>query len=132
MRYLLDTNTCIYLLNGNQMLEDKVRKIGVYSLSLSNCILAELYFGAYNSKKVKANLQRIEQFKKYLTILSGSEDSARIFGKIKVDLKEQGKIIDDFDLLIASIALSNDCILVTNNTNHFDRIEGLHIEDWLK
>ena len=53
MKYLLDTNTCVYLLNGNESLKKKVREIGVYSLSISNCVLAELYFGAYRSKKLR-------------------------------------------------------------------------------
>lgn len=132
MKYLLDTNTCVYLLNGNEILKRKVKEIGVYSLSISNCVLAELYFGACNSKRVEENLRRIDLFKKNLSVLSDSEESARLFGKIKADLRTKGTIIDDFDILIASIAIANNHILVTNNTDHFERIEGLHIQDWLK
>lgn len=132
MKYLLDTNTCVYLLNGNEILKGKVKEIGVYSLSISNCVLAELYFGACNSKRVEENLRRIDLFKKNLSVLSDSEESARLFGKIKADLRTKGTIIDDFDILIASIAIANNHILVTNNTDHFERIEGLHIQDWLK
>ncbi len=131
MKYLLDTNTCVYLLNGNPVLKKKANKIGVYSLALANCVLAELYFGAYNSAKVQANLKRIELFKRNLTIFSDSEDSSALFGKIKTSLRSKGRIIEDFDILIASIAISNNCILVTNNTEHFQRIEGLKIENWL-
>lgn len=131
MKYLLDTNTCVYLLNGNESLKKKIREIGVYSLFVSNCILAELYFGAYRSKRVTENLKRIELFKKNLTILSDSEESARLFGKIKSDLMSNGTIIEDFDILIASVAASNNCILVTNNTEHFERIEGLKIQNWI-
>ncbi|MDE2216699.1 MAG: PIN domain-containing protein [Planctomycetota bacterium] len=104
----------------------------VHSLSISNCVLAELYFGACNSKRVEENLRRIDLFKKNLSVLSDSEESARLFGKIKADLRTKGTIIDDFDILIASIAIANNHILVTNNTDHFERIEGLHIQDWLK
>ncbi len=131
MKYLLDTDICIYLLNGDPTLKNKVGEIGVYSLSLSNSVLAELYFGAYNSKRVEANLKRIELFKKNLTILSDSERSAMLFGKIKANLRSGGKIIEDFDILIASIAVANDSILITNNTQHFERIDGLQIENWL-
>jgi tRNA(fMet)-specific endonuclease VapC len=49
LKYLLDTNICIYLINGNETLKKKVKEIGVFSLSVSNAMLAELYFGAYNS-----------------------------------------------------------------------------------
>lgn len=132
MKYLLDTNTCVYLLNGNESLKKKVKEIGVYSLSVSNCVLAELYFGAYRSKKIEENLKRVELFKKNLTILSDSEESARLFGKIKADLKSKGTIIEDFDILIASIAIHNNCILVTNNVDHFERINSLQIQDWLE
>ena len=132
MKYLLDTNTCVYLLNGNESLKKKVGEIGVYSLSVSNSVLAELYFGAYRSKKIEENLKRIEVFKKNLTILSDSEESARLFGKMKADLMSNGAIIEDFDILIASVATSNNCILVTNNTEHFERIEGLKIQNWTR
>ncbi|TWJ16704.1 type II toxin-antitoxin system VapC family toxin [Geobacter argillaceus] len=129
--WLLDTNICVYLLNGNEHLKQKVRKTGVQNLAVSNAVLAELYFGAYNSTKVKANIATIESFRKHLTIFADSVESARQFGKIKADLKRQGKRIEDFDILVASIALANKCRLVTHNTNHFARIAGLHVEDWL-
>ena len=131
MKYLLDTDSCIYLLNGNEALKKRVEKIGVYSLAVSNSVLAELYFGAYNSKKVEENLKRIELFKKNLTVLSDSEESAKEFGKIKANLKSKGKIIEDFDILIASISIANHCILITNNTEHFSRIDNLQTQNWL-
>ncbi len=131
MKFLLDTDTCVYLLNGNPSLKKKVEEVGVFSLAISNSVLAELYFGAYNSKKVEDNLKRINLFKKNLTILSDSEESALRFGKIKADLRSKGKIIEDFDILIASIAIVNSCILITNNTDHFERIDDLQIENWL-
>ena len=55
----------------------------------------------------------------------------KIFGKIKADLKKEGKIINDSDLFIASIAISNKMRLVTNNDKHFKRIEDLKIENWI-
>lgn len=131
MKYLLDTNICIYLLNGNEVLEEKVREIGVFSIYISNVTLAELYFGAYNSRKVDANLKRIDLFKNNLTVYTDSDRSAEAFGRFKSKLRSEGRIIEDFDILIASIASANNCILVTNNTNHFERIEGLKIENWL-
>ncbi len=132
MKYLLDTNICIYLINGNETLKKKVREIGVFSLSISNATLAELYFGAYNSKKVDANLKRINTFKKNLTVYSDSDISAEAFGRFKSKLRSEGKIIEDFDILIASIAFVNNCILVTNNPNHFERIDELKVENWLE
>ncbi len=131
MKYLLDTNICVYLLNGNATLAVKVANAGIQSLAVSNSILAELYFGAYNSKKVAENVKRIELFKKNLTILSDSEESAMLFGEIKADLKSQGNMIEDFDILIASVAVSDNRVLVTNNEKHFSRIKKLQTENWL-
>lgn len=131
MKFLLDTDTCVYLLNGNLSLKKKVEEVGVFSLAISNSVLAELYFGAYNSKKAEDNLKRINIFRMNLSILSDSEESALRFGKIKADLRSKGKIIEDFDILIASVAIVNSCILITNNTDHFKRIDDLQIENWL-
>ncbi len=132
MKYLLDTNICVYLINGNSILKSKIAEVGVSSIAVSNCVLAELYFGAYNSGKVIENIHRIELFKKYLNILSDTEESAILFGKIKADLKSKGNIIEDFDILIASISITSNCILITNNDKHFSRIKELRIENWLK
>ncbi|MBI4382823.1 MAG: type II toxin-antitoxin system VapC family toxin [Nitrospinae bacterium] len=129
MKYLLDTNTCVYLLNGDPSMEKKLAEVGVYSLALSNSVLAELYFGAYKSQKAAANIKRIELFKKNLVVLPDSEESARIFGKIKAELRSKGKAVDDFDILIASIALANDCTLIANDTD-FGKIKGLRVENW--
>ncbi|HIJ86435.1 MAG TPA: type II toxin-antitoxin system VapC family toxin [Desulfuromonadales bacterium] len=131
MIYLLDTNICVYLINGNKQLMQKVHEIGSPNLAVSNAVLAELYYGAYNSAKVKYNLVTIEAFSKHLTIFPDSVESARLFGRIKADLKLQGRPIEDFDILVASIAIANNCILVTHNTNHFSRISDLTVEDWL-
>ena len=131
MKYLLDTNICVYLLNGEASLKKKVKEIGAYSLTVSNSVLAGLYFGAYKSKKVEENLKRIELFKKNMAVFSDSEESAKLFGKIKADLSSKGTIIEDFDILISSIAIANSCILVTNNLEHFERIESLKLQNWL-
>lgn len=131
MKYLLDTNICVYLLNGNIVLKNKIAQVGLSSIVVSNATLSELYFGAYNSTKVAENLQRIALFKKNLGILSDSEESAMLFGRIKTDLKLKGCMIEDFDILIASIATANRCIIVTNNDKHFSRIDGLSLENWL-
>ncbi len=131
MNYLLDTNICIYLINGNNLLINKVKEIGIFSIGISNATLAELYFGAYNSKHIKENLRNISAFKRNLSIYSDSSGSAEIFGETKAKLKASGCMIEDFDILIASIAIANNCILVTNNLDHFERIDAIQLENWL-
>jgi predicted nucleic acid-binding protein len=65
-----------------------------------------------------------------LTLVYLEETAAEWFGKLKAELKQQGNIIMDADLLIASIAIANDLILVTNNTRHFQRLSMLKIDNW--
>ena len=79
MTYILDTNICIYLLNGNKKIETKIKSTGIYSIALTHTVLAELYFGAYNSEKVKDNITRIEEFKQSLAILQEDAESSRLF-----------------------------------------------------
>ena len=67
-----------------------------------------------------------------LNVLPFNQESSEYYGKIKAQLSHSGRIIEDMDILIASIALANEGILVTNNTAHFKRIKGLKLENWMK
>ncbi len=106
-RYVLDTDTCIYLLNGNQTIKDRVALVGVEMIAVTVLTKGELYFGAYNSNRVEHNLKRIEAFfaEPGPLILPLEEGAMDHFGKIKTDLKHAGRPIGDIDLLIASIVL---------------------------
>lgn len=131
MKYLLDTDTLIFWLKGNKNIEKKALHIGLEQLSYSIISYAELYFGAYNSQQIEKNLNSIEMVKQKLTLTHFDTNAAQLFGKTKAHLKQQGKIIMDADIMIASIAQSNDLTLVTNNVKHFSRIEALKIENWV-
>lgn len=132
MKYLLDTDTLIYWLKGNKVIEEKALAIGLTQLGYSVISHAELYFGAYNSTQKDKNLQAIELVNHRLRLVNFSAESAQLFGKIKADLKQQGNIILDADIMIAAIALTNGLTLVTNNEKHFIRIPNLTIENWVK
>lgn len=132
MKYLLDTDTLIFWLKGNKKIEEKALSVGLELLGYSIISHAELYFGAYNSEQIDKNLSAIEIVKQKLTLITFDANAAQLFGKIKADLKQQGNIIMDADIMIASIALSNNLTLVTNNVKHFDRIMQLKIENWTK
>ena len=129
--YVLDTNTCIYWLKGREEVRRKIEQAGTNNLKMTIITLAELRYGAYNSQKVKENLKNINNFLRKVRVLFLNEDATNRFGKIKVDLRRSGQVIDDFDILIAAITLNNGGILVTNNTEHFKRIEGLKYENWI-
>jgi tRNA(fMet)-specific endonuclease VapC len=132
LRYLLDTDTCIYLLNGESKVKNRIAQIGIESLAIASITKGELYFGAYNSSQVENNLERIQTFFTMPApkILPLDEEVMEIFGRLKAELRRQGQLIGDIDLLIAGVAISNNLIVVTNNTKHFERIPNLSLENW--
>ena len=132
IEYILDTDTCIYWLKGKEEVRRKVEKIGVDNLRITIITLAELKYGAFNSQKVSENLKNINDFLGKVKVLLLDEDAAERFGKIKAGLRRTGQLIEDFDILIGSIALSHGGVLVTNNIEHFKRISGLSHENWVQ
>jgi len=130
--YLLDTDTCIYWLKGVQSVREHLEAIGMDQIAISTITVGELYFGAYNSAKVAENLTRAETFVKQLAVLPLNDAALKTFGQIKADLRKQGQVVADFDLLIANTALAEARILVTNNTRHYARIPGIQLENWIK
>ena len=132
MIYLLDTDTLIYWLKGYKKIEEKIISEGLENITTTIISKAELYFGAYNSKFQTENLNAIKTLSDKLWILDFNDKSALIFGKLKAELKSQGKILLDFDIMISSIAIAYNLILVTNNTKHYARIPDLRIENWIQ
>lgn len=132
IEYILDTDTCIYWLKGKEEVRRKVEQIGVDNLRITIITLAELKYGAFNSQKVSENLKNINDFLGKVKVLLLDEDAAERFGKIKAGLRRTGQLIEDFDILISSIALSHGGVLVTNNIEHFKRISGLSHENWVQ
>jgi tRNA(fMet)-specific endonuclease VapC len=132
MKYLLDTDTLIYWLKGNKSIEKKALAIGLEQQGYSVISHAELYFGAYNSAQKDKNLLAIQVVSKKLALVNFNAESAQLFGMIKAELKQQGNIILDADIMIAAIAVSNRLTLITNNEKHFTRIPNLNLENWAK
>ena len=131
MNYLLDTDICIYWLNGRQSVRDRLLAVGWGEIGICVITAAELYYGAYNSNRVVENLARAELFIQQLPVLPLNDTALRRFGELKAEFRKIGRPIADFDLLIASIALAEGYVLVTNNTRHYERIPGLQLENWI-
>jgi len=129
--YLLDTNICIFLKNKkspNVLQKIKENKhLGIY---ISSITVAELQFGIYNSKYIERNRISLIKFLTPFSVLNFDDRDAEEFGKIRTTLKNEGKIIGAYDMLIAAQALAKNLILVTDNTKEFCRIKNLTIEDW--
>ena len=131
-KYLLDTNICIFLFKNKYSISEKIKQIG----GLDNCFiseitLAELKFGVELSENKSYNSNLVENFSKEIIVLP-ILNCLDIFAKEKARLKKTGTLIDDFDILIGSSAISNNLIMVTNNEKHFDRLNGIVIENWVE
>src|SRR3990172_11197155 len=129
-RYVLDTDTCIYWLKGNKLIEKKIVNAGLENVCITIITECELFYGAFKSSKAERNLQVIDELRGKTTTIHTRPDVAPVFGKKKADLERIGRPLDDADLLIACLALVTGATLVTNNTRHFSRISGLKLENW--
>lgn len=129
--YLLDTSICVFLFRGNREVTQRLNEIGCERCFICDFVLAELRYGAYKSERAEENLQMIEDFVKEVSVLPFS-DSIDVFAREKLRLKNVGKPIEDFDLLIGCAAKAAGLTMVTHNVKHFSHIEGLKIEDWVE
>ena len=128
MRYLLDTDWVIHHLNGRQDIIQRLQALQPEWLDLSVIVLAELYEGVYYSRDAEQSEQKLNDFLESVTLVGMDEATAKIFGRERGRLRAAGMMIGDMDLLIAATALQYSLTLLTNNRNHFERIEGLRIE----
>ena len=131
VKFLLDTNICIAWLKGESRIRERLATLSPESVGISVINLAELFFGAYNSERVEHNLGKLVEFSSELNVVNLDMACVKKYGELKTALRRQGNVIDEFDLLIASICLAQNFTLVTNNEKHFARIEGLKLENWL-
>jgi tRNA(fMet)-specific endonuclease VapC len=131
--YLLDTDTCIFLLNQkNPTIESRLKGLTRKDLGLSTITIAELYYGAAHSKRREENKKRVQIFTSSLTQCPFDVNAAEVFGEMKEWLVSRGKMIGIMDLLIGAVALVHKAILVTHNTAEFRRVPNLEVEDWFE
>lgn len=128
MKYLLDTNAVIAILNQNTDFIQRLKQHTPADFALSAITWFELHYGAHKSQKTAENLAKLEKLA--FDILPFSQQGAQTAGKIRSDLAKQGKPIGSYDTLIAAQALSNQLILITHNVREFERVVGLVVEDW--
>ncbi|MCP4348014.1 MAG: type II toxin-antitoxin system VapC family toxin [Desulfobacterales bacterium] len=94
-------SSTIYWLNGEENIQNKAEQAGYSNLRITVITLAELKYGAYNSRKIKANLMNINKFLRKVKVFPLDHDAADGFGKLKADLVKKGESIGDFDILIS-------------------------------
>lgn len=131
IKYLLDTNICIYVL--------KRRPIEVLSkfnqcagrMAISSITLAELIHGCEKSQKVEENYKNVEDFCSRLEVLEYQPSAAQHYGAIRAELESRGQMIGVNDIHIAAHARSLGLTVVTNNEREFTRVKGLLVQNWL-
>lgn len=112
-------------------LKAKFHKVKTENCLISEITLAELKFGVENSQNKEKNQEALDNFLTDIKIIPIFQ-AIDYYAKEKARLRESGKTVDDFDLLIGATAVTYGLKMVTNNTSHFDRIQGIKLEDWTK
>lgn len=133
MKYLLDTNICIYALNNRppEVLE-RLRAVGPKAVALSVITVLELRHGAHKSQNPEGAHDNLDRFLSPMRILPFDEEAAAKTAKLRAYLDLQGNRIGDLDSLIAGHALALDVALVSNNLKEFDRVPRLRLENWVE
>ncbi|MDR2802541.1 MAG: type II toxin-antitoxin system VapC family toxin [Prevotellaceae bacterium] len=132
MKYLLDTNICVFFFKGQFNIVNAFKAKGYENCCVSEITVAELRYGAENSTNPHKHHELLDCFLKKIAIIPIS-DSISLYAKEKVRLKKAGTPVhDDFDLLIGATAIQNKLTLVTDNVKDFERLAAIKIENWVK
>ncbi len=132
IRYLLDTDICIYLIKKHppEVLA-RFQQTQLKQLHISTITVFELYFGIEKNNSQQRNLVALENFIAPLMLVDFSVESAKKAAKIRSILQKQGTPIGAYDLQIAAIAVAENMTLLTNNVREFERVKGLKLENWV-
>lgn len=128
-KFLLDTCTCISMLRNEGFVRETLRRVGVKNCYISEITVAELYFGVAKAENKKRKLEDIKKIQKLFRVIP-AYSSFKEYGEIRFTLEHSGMRVDQFDLLIGATALHHQMTLVTSNIKHFNRIQGINIENW--
>ena len=133
MKYLLDTNICIYIINEKpEKVLRKFEQYPVHEFGISSVTHAELQYGVEKSKNKITNQDALDEFLLPLTILPfHGKKLVTCYGEIRASLESKGQTIGPLDMLIAAHALSLDLTIVSNNIKEFSRIQNLKCENWI-
>ncbi len=118
------------LLVKNENVLHHLKNIDFKEICISSITLAELEFGVAKGQHIEKNTKALKSFISNFQVLSFDENASNEYGKIRAYLENNGNKIGAMDMLIAAHAKSENLILVTNNTREFNRVDGLHIQDW--
>jgi tRNA(fMet)-specific endonuclease VapC len=130
-RYMLDTDTCSYIMRRSpDTVVKKLAKVPVNDVCISVITKSELLYGVEVSPKRRQDEAALDAFLRHVEILDFPDEASSHYAKIRADLKARGAMIGANDLLIAAHARSLGLTLITNNTREFRRVRNLSIENW--
>jgi tRNA(fMet)-specific endonuclease VapC len=130
VRFLLDTDTCIYALKQNQGVLRELMSRSREDIAISVITEAELRTGAAKSSSPIKTLRFIENFLRPLTTIEFTSEDAVVYAQVRARLERAGTPIGPLDTIIASQAVARGLTLVTNNEREFRRVNGLRVENW--
>src|ERR1700674_739472 len=129
MRYLLDANAAIGLLNDAASgLAQRARREKPADIAISAIVAHELFYGAFKSRRAERNVALVDALR--FAVIEFDKEDARQAGKIRAFLAAKGSPIGPYDVLIAGQAIARNMVLITRNTDEFARVPGLRSEDW--
>jgi tRNA(fMet)-specific endonuclease VapC len=132
MMYLLDTNTCIYIINNRPPeVVQKFLQVDIRQIAVSSITVAELRYGAVKSGFGTRNMKALGEFIASLTMKVFDDEASKVYATLRTQLERKGTPIGPLDTLIAAHALSLDVVLVTNNLKEFKRVPKLRLENWV-
>lgn len=133
MRYMLDTNICIYVIKHKpEKVFQKLQEVDPSDVCISSVTYAELVHGVEKSAAVDKNRLALSMFLANIEILNFDVNAAENYGKIRAALEKNGTPIGPLDMMIAGHAQSLGYIVVTNNMKEFKRVNNLKIENWVE
>lgn len=132
VKYVLDTNICIYIQREKpvQVLE-KFKTLHRGEAVISEVTWGELCYGAYKSQYTDQVLKALKELVTIIPVQSMPQNVGQVYGEIRATLAKNGEMIGSNDLWIAAHAKASHLILVSNNLREFERVEGLLLENWV-
>ncbi|MGN0408570.1 MAG: type II toxin-antitoxin system VapC family toxin [Bacteroides sp.] len=131
MKYMLDTNICIYAIKHKpEKVFMRLQEHNPSEICISSVTYAELVHGVEKSKAIEKNRVALALLLSNIEIMNFDSLAAESYGKVRADLEKKGTPIGPLDVMIAGHAESLGYTVVTNNTKEFERVKGLKLENW--
>jgi predicted nucleic acid-binding protein len=128
---ILDTNICVRFLRGEESVVRRLLDADENDdLRIPAMVEGELFYGVEKSERRDENREKVKSLLAFLPVCHADDETMEKFGELKAKAEAAGRRVDDADVIIAATAMRHGALLVTGNTRHFSRFDGLEIEDW--